>query len=231
MTSGRDHVALLTRGVSLPEKPLSIRHLGVIADAICSAWGEVLAKWSDQAATGLERDVNAALISHLKIACRSPSPFRTLVAAVDRGTEDYNFDGTRIENRPDINFALTQRVSGFPFVGECKIIDAGSGRTVAKYDIQGLQRFVKGDYAWFNSQAVMIAYVRDATRIEDAIGRLTGSPPTRWPTGSGRHVMTSHGRTFGYIDRGPDVASPGAIDVLHIWLDVPGPIARRPKTR
>lgn len=108
---------LLTKGVVLPERALRRIHLTVIADAIRAAWRFILAEWPDQAAVGDERLVNAALVARLKIASTIPSPFTTLVSRIDRGTEDYSFDGTHIEKRPDINMLLTERLAGFPFCG------------------------------------------------------------------------------------------------------------------
>lgn len=233
MTSARDQVVLLTRGISLPLEPLRAIHLKIIADAICAAWREALAEVPQGLATNEESWINFDMIVRLTIALRGArrSPFATLVSEVHRGVEQPNFDGSAIEKRPDINFLLTSGIPGFPLIGECKIIDAAKGQTVGKYDLNGVRRFVDGRYAWFDAQAFMIAYVRDRTHVEPAIATLTGKPPSRQPTRFGRHVATTHDRQFDYIDRGPDIGVPGPITIIHVWLDTtvsPAPLPQTP---
>lgn len=213
-----DQVKLLTARVPLPVKPMTRVQLGVIVEEICEAWRQLVADWPTLAGEDIEGEVNGALVVRLLVALRGRTPFSSLVSGVTRGSEQYNYDGRRIEKRPDVNFQLRRRDAAFPLAAECKIIDAAKSQTVGRYDKNGISRFVTGDYAWFNAQGIMIAYVRDATDIERALTKVTGSAPTRWPSLRGPHFETSHDRGFAYVDRTPEEGAPGAISLVHVWL-------------
>lgn len=215
--AGRDNVLLLTRGVALPVDPLLDQHLEVIVDAISSAWQTMLADPTGKETSGSEREVNASLVSRLKIALRGRSRFRTLVHQVERGIERHSYDGSNLELRPDLSFLLTRR-SEFPLIGECKIIDHAGRKTIDLYNVNGVDRFVLGQYAWFANQGFMIAYVRDNTNAITALQNLDGSTPYPWPAVNSLHFKTRHNRNFCYIDRDSADAVPGPIDLVHVWL-------------
>lgn len=218
MTIGRGQVALLTRGLRLPEAPLHPMHVAIIVEAICEAWEAVLAAEPDTATGQPERVVNAALITHLKHGLRRRSPFSTLVSHVERGVEQHSFDGSRFENRPDLNFLLTERDRHFPFVGECKIIDHANRQGLAKYKVDGIARFEKGHYAWTNTEGIMVAYVRDASKAQAALPGVVGSTPSAFEVATRTHHRSSHPRRFFYVDRDPVAEPPGDIAIFHVWL-------------
>ena len=84
---------------------------------------------------------------------------------VARGKESLSFDGSHLEERPDLSLNLTRRDLRFPLVVEAKILDAASGKTRNLYCEQGLRRFLEGKYAWGTREAFMLAYVRDGSSI------------------------------------------------------------------
>lgn len=90
-----------------------------------------------------------------------------------------------------------------------------------------MQRFVSGDYAWFNPQAVMVAYVRDGTDAAAALEGLTGVPTGSLPSRFGGHILTTHESLSAYLDREPGEGAPGPIAIVHVWLDArPAPAPR-----
>jgi hypothetical protein len=190
----------------------------IIAGAIREAWARMLVDCRETATQAIEAEVNGALVTHMQDALRERSPFSSLVHSVLRGIEQYNYDGTHFEKRPDLNILFRRRDGSFPLAAECKIIDHGNGQSVHKYDINGIARFQNGDYGWFHRQGFMVAYVRDATLAEAAIHRVTGAAPARWPTQRGEHFHTTHARTFRYVGREPGEDAPGDIDLIHVWL-------------
>ena len=82
------------------------------------------------------------------------------ISSVRQGSQGFA-DGSHIEKRPDLTLYLTSRNPNFPLVVECKIIDRRTRKGVDLYCEEGLRRFIDGEYAWTNSEAVMLAYVRD----------------------------------------------------------------------
>ena len=218
MSAGRDQVALLTRGLRLPQPPIHPVHLAIILDAICQAWECITGDWPGTASGEPERVVNAALVTHLKRALGTKTPFSTLVSSVDRGIEQHSFDGSKFESRPDLNFYLTGRDRQFPFVGECKIIDLSNGKDLKKYRENGIERFEKGDYGWANSEGIMVAYVRDASEAGTALASVIGSTLVPFTALSRMHHRSPHPRLFDYVDRDPDIERPGDVSIVHVWL-------------
>lgn len=218
MSSGRDIVALLTASHALPTPPLRSVHLSIIVEGICSAWEEVLRNFPTIATQDPESVVNGALVSHLKLSTRGRSPFASLVQEVDRGTEQYNYDGTRHELRPDLQFRLKRLNSGYPLVGECKIMDVRGRKGLDKYKANGIERFMTGDYAWANSEGLMVAYVRDSSDAHGCLTEVTGSAPEPWKALARTHYRTRHPRAFEYVDRDPTLEVPGDIALVHVWL-------------
>lgn len=139
-----------------------------------------------------------------------------------------NFDGSRLEVKPDLSIQLTDRRALLPLIVECKLIDNASKKTVRLYGTKGLVRFVKGDYAWYAQEAIMLAYVRDGSTImsclmphlekhlgKDSYGHCTEQLPeldTRVPQDLAR---SRHRRSFPYQEPNGE---PGPITVWHLWL-------------
>jgi len=88
-----------------------------------------------------------------------------LVTCISRGRESINYDGSKLEKRPDLSIHLTSRFSRLSLVVECKLLDSKNKKSIDLYCDQGLARFIDGQYAWYAREAFMLAYVRDGATI------------------------------------------------------------------
>lgn len=226
-----DLVGELTGGLTLPLPAVSQLVMRVIAETLVRAWNDLLTRHAETLRTGDETEVSALLITRLN-ALRDEEPcWENLASGVSRGGESINFDGCHLEKRPDLSIHLTNRNFSFPLVAECKLIDKVGKKTVKLYCTDGLTRFIHGDYAWATCEAFMLAYVRDGNGIEDCLvpyltanHRKSPDPcqTERLPTCSNpaqaNLVSSRHSRRFAYVHS--DTASPGPIDLWHLWLPV-----------
>jgi hypothetical protein len=225
-----DHIAELTMGARLPLNPVRVQHLGVILETITSAWGELCTTGAAALLTGDEAEVNALLDPRLNHFCQSRPLWRDLVHSVHRGRESMSYDGRKIELRPDLSFVLLRGNRNFPMTIECKIIDHPNSKTVGLYCANGVARFVIGDYAWANREAIMLAYVRDGSSLSSKlIPHLAKNAKTKPdPLQTISHPrsridihptvqQTEHQRSFSYMDT-VDGNDPGPISLFHLWL-------------
>jgi len=90
---------------------------------------------------------------------------KTFFSYVTRDAELTSYDGKHPDKKPDI-FVGLQRSDGARIIAdqdgvfvECKPVDRSHGLTPA-YGIEGIRRFVEGEYAWAMTSAFMVAYVR-----------------------------------------------------------------------
>ncbi len=80
-----------------------------------------------------------------------------------------NFDGKHPDKMPDLVFYLNRDslpilLTHDALVAECKPVD--KGHSAGKdYCIEGIKRFIIGDYAWPMQEAMMVGYVRDSRSI------------------------------------------------------------------
>ena len=230
-TRRHDHLTELTRGLAFPLPALDIMHIEVILDLLELAHTGIKADYATIVSAGDEADINALMVERLNHLVGSDPLANLLIRAVSRGTETKNYSGERLEMRPDIQISLTSRSHLFPFIVECKLIDPGRGKGIDLYCLKGLSRFTLGDYAWADQDAMMVAYVRDATSIgtllrpylEDAASRVPPEYAVRGlPVARGhpsRDVAQSvHGRYFNYEHSRQTGEAPGDIAVWHMWL-------------
>lgn len=151
-----------------------------------------------------------------------------LFETVIRGNELCNFEKNLLEKRPDLVLRRKKRPRrgmDFRYFGlfiECKVVDAS--RTMTRYVLHGLARFVDGVYAWAVPVAMMVAYVDRGggyglpRTLDDYLRRH----------GKGEHksavllrdeaplpaiYSTTHVRSFSYLEGG----APGPIRVDHLW--------------
>jgi hypothetical protein len=229
-TSRPDHIAELTRGAHLPLDPVKSEHLSVILETITSAWQALLTLGAKALPTGDEAEVNALLQPRLNNYCQSHPLWKDLVGSVHRGGESMNYDGSKLEKRPDLSLVFLHGNRNFPMVVECKIIDLPKGKNVSLYCEKGIARFVCGDYAWGSREAVMLAYVRDGTSVPTILTPHLASNATLMPDPfqTTSHPLprtdlhptvhhSEHQRSFSY----PSVvngAAPGPISLFHLWL-------------
>lgn len=225
-----DQITELTRGVTLPLAAIGEDVLAIILEAVADAWRHVKLHYGQVLREGSEAEISALLVSRLNASLGWNATLRLFVSSVDRGSETVSFNGAKLEGRPDLLFTLTMQDTRFRLTGECKIIDVPNRKTPALYRDNGIARFVGGDYAWANREAIMVAYVRCGAQLDSsllnglghftAMNCSTGSlqADCRLPIEPGTLGRSTHHRTFSYIHQ--TSAAPGQIELWHLWLQV-----------
>ena len=160
-----DQISELSRGLRLPLPELQSDHLEIIAEGLRRAFDDISNQWPLVAASGSEAEITALMESRLNSLIEQDPLWGQLVLNVARGKESLSFDGSHLEKRPDLSIFLTSRNRGFPLITEAKILDGKAGKTEHLYCDKGIRRFLEGEYAWGNSEAFMMAYVRDGSSI------------------------------------------------------------------
>lgn len=213
------------RGIEKPVPPIQSRHLKVIAEFLVAAWEGLLEDHEQVVRHEEEKEVNALLELRLNSLCEQGNYlWSTLVSGVVRGKETINYDGSKLETRPDLSIQLAKRSARLLLLIECKLIDEKKKKSVALYCEKGLARFIEGHYAWYAREAFMLAYVRDNSTIAGCLTPylekhqnapsdpfLTEQLPISISHNSHDLAISRHSRAF------PD--NPGVIDVWHLWLN------------
>ena len=225
-----DQVAELTRGLRLPLAAIAHVHLEILAERLQRAFDGVRVDYPHKVATGEEPEVTTLMQARLNRMIHEDPLWGQLVLSVGRGAESISFDGSRLENRPDLSIVLSAADRRFPLVAEAKILDATTSKTTRRYCENGIRRFVEGEYAWGNREAFMIGYVRDgssiATTLKDYLSKAMELNPDRYlvealpvpvESDSSDLAYTRHGRDFVYGSQRPP-NGPGPISVWHLWL-------------
>jgi hypothetical protein len=226
-----DQITELTRGLHLPLPEISRDHIEIIAEAMFRAFNDIRAQSPSTVASGIEVEVTTLMETRLNRMIEQYPLWRQLVLCVARGKESLSFDGSSLEKRPDLSIYLSDQNRRFPLIIEAKIMDAAASKTVALYCDNGIDRFVKGDYAWGSREAFMIAYVRDGSSIsteltpllsramlQEPSGYLVEEIPVAVGTGSADLAYSRHGRRFVYPGSTSSSFEPGPISVWHLWL-------------
>jgi hypothetical protein len=226
-----DQVSELTRGQTLPLAPIGEPQLDVIFEAVARVWGELTKERPSALQNGDEAELNALMEARLNNLWQTDPLWTQLVVLVARGKETISFNGKHIEKRPDLSIFLTGRHPSFPIVVECKIIDRQSGKSIDLYCKSGISRFLAGEYAWANREALMIAYIRDDSSVDGHLAPLLAEAMARpndpWstvrlPTSSREFraaaSISSHGRNFSY-PAAVGTGAPGDIALWHLWLN------------
>ena len=231
-----DQVNELTRGLKLPTPPIAYIHLAVIFDGVKRAFDRLVADHKGALAEKEENELNGLLQARLNTLCTEERLLSQMVACVVRGGESISFDGKRLELRPDLGIYLTSRHRNFPLVVECKIIDGNAGKGVDLYCINGIRRFVEGEYAWGSSQSLMVAYVRDGSTVDQTLTPHLNANAKKNPDPFQTEAMPSeegippvwvsrHGREFTFV--GEAGGNPGPIRISHLWFKAPSVAAAR----
>lgn len=227
-----EQVTELTRGITLPLPAINDEHLLVIVEILARVWTELSVRYTNL----LEQDeptITALMEARLNTLGNEEPLWEMLVSAAVRGREMISFDGSHLEKRPDLSLLLTTpRPSAFPLIIECKLIDAKT-KPVRLYCNNGLARFIDGNYAWYDRQAIMLAYVRDASTIATSLTPHLGKhrnketdpfaceqlPEALDTTDMGIDMdlaRSKHGRDFRHIESRHN--APGSVVVWHLWV-------------
>lgn len=226
-----DQISELSRGLRLPLPELQSDHLEIIAEGLRRAFDDISNQWPLVAASGSEAEITALMESRLNSLIEQDPLWGQLVLNVARGKESLSFDGSHLEKRPDLSIFLTSRNRGFPLITEAKILDGKAGKTEHLYCDKGIRRFLEGEYAWGNSEAFMMAYVRDGSSITTKLVPFLSSPTSNGSAGysveelpmpKGNTLIdlarSKHGRMFVYTHQVPPENTPGPISLWHLWL-------------
>jgi len=229
----------LYEAIELPHPPISLRVFLIVEKAIRRAW-QILRQRPREGfglATAREDPLTHELYEVLYDSVFKHALVkgfdRRLLRAVVREPKVRSYNWGSLDKMPDLVIVLVGREAAAKpsqdglFI-ECKPVDAE--HTVgAHYCDKGLARFVKGEYAWAMSEAMMIGYVTQGytikPKLDDALRRRAGRIPTEgFPTRSPHSAaapfsepvhVSRHGRTFRYVETG---AQAPAIAIRHLWL-------------
>ncbi len=153
---------------------------------------------------------------------------------VTREAKMRNFDGAKLDKMPDLLVGVADRdpwhrSQDWLFI-ECKPIDADHSVGV-HYGAKGIARFIRGEYAWAMTSALMVGYVSLGYTIRpklfetlDLENRGQEFEVLQIPTACSLSPATAfaekvhttlHARTFTYVENGQQ-APP--IGLRHLWL-------------
>jgi hypothetical protein len=225
--------------LALPHPPIPWPLLLKIEEAVGVAWG--LLRDKPPAGFDLKTALENEITHKLQTAVFDRVLRDKMVAGFDRqvftvgtrGAELQNFDGTRRDMKPDLLIGFVERPSvrvptqDWLFI-ECKPV--GPDHDVVKnYCRKGIARFIRGEYAWTMTDALMVGYASRGfelrTTLKDALKNggqefcLLSAPRecsrTERTLFSNVVYITKHGRAFAYVETGE--ASP-PLKLRHVWL-------------
>lgn len=226
-------------GARLPHPSISLSLFLVVEEALCMAWGYLRNRprpgFNLLSATEnvITQELYEVLYDKIFNKGIVDGFDRQLFTVVTRESKVRNFDGAKLDKMPDILIGLAGRLNVFRlsqdwlFI-ECKPVDSGHSAGV-HYCAKGIIRFVRGEYAWAMTSALMIGYIRDeytiTPKLADALKKRKKEIPTtafpfpcqRSKPGNNNEVIhiTQHSRTFAYVETG--LQAP-AITLRHLWL-------------
>lgn len=226
-------------GDELPHKPLSPRACIIVELALVRAWRWMIENPQPgfDLHTALENGVTHRLhetLFDVVFKKELVDGFNKEIFTIGtRGAELRNFDGSKRDLKPDLLVGFINRPSvAYPtqdwlFI-ECKPVDSDHTGG-AHYCDKGIIRFIRGDYAWTMTSALMIGYARSGYTILPKLPEALVSRNKEIPTldapqpcqaskaGSVNEVVhvSRHERIFKYVETGK--AAP-AIIIRHLWL-------------
>lgn len=200
------------------EPDLREPHKQAVLASLRWAWLELCRRSKNLVDTGDEESITEALERLLndREGGKRRAHWIESFGAVTRGSKVRTLDG-RIELQPDLHFRpipyrQVRCTSDWAWFVECKIVDGAA--SLRLYRLQGIERFLSGEYAMRMPSAAMLGYCRDGSIAFDVLSAELGE----------RHGTRS-------VVRGPssDVCrshherqSPAGstIDLTHLWLAV-----------
>lgn len=238
-------VALCTLEVQgVPHERFPDRLLLAVENAIRTAWlvltkkqtRSAICEASEPEITNGIRNILNDMLSNNTGGAFSEKDFRVLIV----GGELESYDGQHIQKEPDIVFYCRDRRPGTylnaydGIFAECKLIDQPKKKTVSMYAIDGITKFIKGEYAWAMRHAMMVAYVRDEQQMPVALEQnlnlhgggnicrfaVVSDPPVQKCTLTRKQppvYITRHQRAWPHRDG----SIPQDIELRHLWVYLP----------
>lgn len=239
MTKKAGLCTLEVQGV--PHARFPDRLLLAIENAIRTAWIKLTKKFprreicdaSEPQITNSIRNILNDMLSCNTGDAFSEKDFRMLIV----GGELESYDGRHIQKEPDLVFYCSDRRPGIylsaydGIFAECKLMDHPKDKTVSDYAIDGITKFITGEYAWAMPHAMMVAYVRDGQQMPAALEQnfslhnggnirrfaVVSDPPVKKCTLTRKQppaYITRHQRTWTHRNS----SMPGDIELRHLWL-------------
>jgi len=225
--------------VALPHPPISVTVHLVLEEALRTAWNRL----RTQPRAGFDllnahenvvtQELYEVLFDDVFGKGIVPGFDRELFTTGNREAKLRNYNGDHLDKMPDLTIELIGRPSVVKYTQdrlfiECKPVDANHTVGV-EYCNKGILRFVRGDYAWTMTSALMVGYVTGnytiLPKLADALStRQEAIPTSSFPQGCHRSQatmfsetvhITEHFRTFCYVETGK--AAPHIV-IRHLWL-------------
>jgi len=225
--------------VELPHPPISLSVSLVVEEAVRAAWELVRTRPSAKfaLATAEEDEVTHELYERLYDEVFNKGVVegfdRQLFTVVTRESKVRNYDGAMLDKRPDLLIGLADRTGVFKpsqdwiFI-ECKPVDCDHSVGVYYCD-KGVIRFVRGEYAWAMTSALMIGYAHKGYTIHPKLTDALAERPALLTVHLPRPCRKSkaglnyeavqisrHERAFSYVETRKQAP---AITVRHLWLN------------
>lgn len=225
--------------VTLPHPPIRLSVLLVIEHALCAAWD--LLRRSPRAGfnlltaneDGVTLEFYEALFDRVFDKGIVQGFDRQLFSAVMREPKVRSYNYAHPDKMPDLFICLVGRPMGVRnsqdglFI-ECKPVDTHHAIR-EHYCKKGLSRFIRGEYAWAMTNAIMVGYARKDYTISPKLVDALKAPPTgissiilprpcrQSKAGINNEAVhyTQHARRFKYPETG-NSAPP--ITIRHLWL-------------
>ena len=225
-------------GDKLPHPLISLSIFLVVEEALCVAWDYLRTRPRPgfNLLSEVEDVVTQELYERLYDDVFNKSVVdgfdRQLFPDITREPKVRNYDGSSLDKMPDMLIRLFDRGVFIPsqdglFI-ECKPVDPDHSAGV-HYCNKGIIRFVRGEYAWAMTSALMIGYVRDGYSISPKLtkaleehGKEVSTIALPYPCqlskpGKNNEVVhvSQHLRTFNYVETRQQAP---AITLRHLWL-------------
>lgn len=227
-----------TRETRFPHPPIPLSIFLIVEMAVCAGWQllksepregfDLLTAHEDE----ITHELHEAVFNRVFNDGLVDGFNRQVFSVISREPKLRNYNYTILDKMPDLLIGLVNRPSGLVntqdglFI-ECKPVDRAHSAG-QHYCDKGLIRFVRGDYAWAMTSALMVGYARDNYTIVPKLAEALKVRGTAIPTltelqpcacsksGADSEVvhLSKHGRTFNYV--GSERAAP--IMIRHLWL-------------
>ncbi len=226
-------------GVELPHPPISLPIFLVVEEALRVAWERMRThpRPAFDLLNATEDVVTHELYERLQDEVFNKGVVggfdRQLFTVITRESKVRNYDRTKLDKMPDLLIGLADRLNVFKpsqdwlFI-ECKPVDSDHSVGVHYCD-KGIIRFVRGEYAWAMTSALMVGYARIGYTLSPKLAialevRARELLTIAFPRSCRRSVpgqnsevvhVSRHSRPFSYVETGQQAP---AITIRHLWL-------------
>ncbi len=224
----QDSVRSVVATSNIPSDILDRLHLFTIIQLLINSHRTLKSNYM-RFSTLSEDEINLRMKSVLLQIIDSSKVLQKFIIDVVRSESCVSYDGDSLNVSPDLIFKLLINGVKISLIVEAKIISRIENKNVGQYCAKGINKFITGLYGWQQSEAIMIAYIRDSINLCSTLNRYftSGTPPRRE-----KYNVTSlaipcdefdkdvscsvHDRKFRYIIKPFNKAGP--IDIWHVGL-------------